>query len=40
LTHVSTDLDERREDLRMLFERELSGTDAVYLPDDGENIDL
>jgi len=40
LTHVSTDLDERREHLRMLFERELSGTDAVYLPDDGENIDL
>ena len=40
LTHLSTDLDERRGDLQMLFERELSGTDAVYLPDDGENLDL
>jgi ribonuclease BN (tRNA processing enzyme) len=40
LTHVSTDLDESRGDLQMLFERELLGTDAVYLPDDGESIDL
>ncbi|HEY5704282.1 MAG TPA: MBL fold metallo-hydrolase [Terrimicrobiaceae bacterium] len=38
LTHVSTHLDERRGDLQMLFERELPGTDAVYLPDDGENF--
>ncbi len=40
LTHLSTDLDERRGDLQMLFDRELPGTDAVYLPDDGENLDL
>ncbi len=40
LTHVSTDLDERRGDIQMLFERELSGTDAIYLPEDGERIDL
>jgi len=40
LTHVLTDLDERRGDIQVLFERELSGTDSVYLPDDGENIDL
>jgi ribonuclease BN (tRNA processing enzyme) len=40
LTHVSTDLDERRDGLQMLFDRELSDTDAVYLPDDGENIDF
>ena len=40
LTHVSTDLDERRGDLQMLFERELLDIDAVYLPDDGENVDL
>jgi ribonuclease BN (tRNA processing enzyme) len=40
LTHVSTDLDERRGEIQVLFERELSGIDAVYLPDDGERIDL
>jgi ribonuclease BN (tRNA processing enzyme) len=40
LTHVSTDLDEQREDLPMLFEREVAGVDAVYLPDDGESIHL
>ena len=40
LTHVSTDLDERRAGLQILFERELSDTDAVYMPDDGENIDF
>jgi ribonuclease BN (tRNA processing enzyme) len=40
LTHVSTDLDERRGELQMLFGRELSGTDTVYFPDDGESIDL
>jgi ribonuclease BN (tRNA processing enzyme) len=40
LTHVATGLDERRADLKLLFERELSGTDAVYFPDDGENIDI
>jgi ribonuclease BN (tRNA processing enzyme) len=40
LTHVSTDLDERYGDIQMLFERELSGTDAIYLPQDGERIDL
>lgn len=40
LTHLSRDLDERRGDLQVLFERELSRTDAVYLPDDGESIDL
>jgi ribonuclease Z len=40
LTHISTDLDERRGEIQMLFEGELSGTDTVYLPDDGESIDL
>jgi ribonuclease BN (tRNA processing enzyme) len=40
LTHVSTDLDERRGEIQMLFERELSGIDTVYLPDDGERIEL
>jgi ribonuclease BN (tRNA processing enzyme) len=40
LTHVSTDLDDRRGDLQILFERELAGTDTVYFPDDGESIDL
>jgi ribonuclease BN (tRNA processing enzyme) len=40
LTHISTDLDEHRGELQVLFERELSGTDTVYLPDDGESIDL
>jgi ribonuclease BN (tRNA processing enzyme) len=40
LTHVSTDLDERRGEIQMLFERELSGVDTVYLPDDGERIEL
>ncbi len=40
LTHVSTDLDERRGEIQMLFERELPGVDSVYLPDDGERVDL
>jgi ribonuclease BN (tRNA processing enzyme) len=40
LTHVSTDLDARRGDLQMLFERELSGVDTVYLPDDSETLDI
>lgn len=40
LTHISTDLEEKRGDIQMLFERELSGIDTVYLPDDGERIDL
>jgi ribonuclease BN (tRNA processing enzyme) len=40
LTHISTDLDEQRDDLPMLFDRELSGVGAIYLPDDGENIDF
>ncbi|MGB8464814.1 MAG: ribonuclease Z [Terrimicrobiaceae bacterium] len=40
LTHVSTELDERRADLQMLFESELSGVDTVYLPDDSETLDI
>ena len=40
LTHVSTELDERRGDLQMLFESELSGVDTVYLPDDSETLDI
>ena len=36
---MSTDFDERRGEIQMLFERELSGIDTVYLPDDGERID-
>jgi ribonuclease BN (tRNA processing enzyme) len=40
LTHISTDLEERRGDIQMFFEKELPATDAVYLPDDGESIDL
>ena len=40
LTHLSRELDERRGDLQMLFERELSSIDAVYLPEDGENLEV
>jgi ribonuclease BN (tRNA processing enzyme) len=40
LTHVSTELDELRGEIQMLFEGELSGIDAIYLPEDGERIDL
>jgi ribonuclease BN (tRNA processing enzyme) len=40
LTHLSTDLEERRGELKMVFERELSGVDTVYLPDDGETLDI
>ncbi|MGB7790381.1 MAG: MBL fold metallo-hydrolase [Terrimicrobiaceae bacterium] len=40
LTHVSADLEERRGEIQLLFESELSGVDTVYLPDDGENIDV
>jgi ribonuclease BN (tRNA processing enzyme) len=40
LTHLASDLDDARGEIQMLFERELAGTDAVYLPDDGERIDL
>jgi ribonuclease BN (tRNA processing enzyme) len=40
LTHLSADLQERRGEIQLLFESELSGVEAVYLPDDGENIDL
>jgi ribonuclease BN (tRNA processing enzyme) len=40
LTHISTDLDEQRDDIQMLFEGELSRVDAVYLPADGENIEI
>jgi ribonuclease BN (tRNA processing enzyme) len=39
LTHVSTDFDERRGEIQMLIETE-PGIDSVYLPDDGERIDL
>jgi ribonuclease BN (tRNA processing enzyme) len=40
LTHISNDLQERRGEIQMLFESELPGTESVYLPEDGENIDL
>jgi ribonuclease BN (tRNA processing enzyme) len=40
LTHVSSELDARRDELQVLFERELANTAVVYLPDDGENLDL
>jgi ribonuclease BN (tRNA processing enzyme) len=40
LTHLSGDLGERRGDVQLLFESELSGVDGIYLPDDGESIDL
>ena len=40
LTHISTDLDERRGDIEILFENELPDVDAIYLPDDGERVDF
>jgi ribonuclease BN (tRNA processing enzyme) len=40
LTHVASELDARRDELQVLFERELANTAVVYLPDDGENLDL
>ncbi|HEY5813395.1 MAG TPA: ribonuclease Z [Terrimicrobiaceae bacterium] len=40
LTHISSELYERRGEIQMLCERELSRTDSVYLPDDGEHIDF
>jgi ribonuclease BN (tRNA processing enzyme) len=39
LTHLSSDFDERRGEIQMLMERE-PGIDSVYLPEDGERIDL
>ena len=40
LTHISTELDERRGEIEILFENELPDIDAVYLPDDGERVDF
>ena len=40
LTHLSGELDGQREEIKQLCENELSGTDAVYLPEDGERIEF
>jgi len=40
LTHLSGEFDGQREEIKHLCESELSGTDAVYLPEDGERIEF
>ncbi len=41
LTHVSSELDEgARGEIKLRLERELSGVDAIYLPEDGERVEF